>query len=98
MRISDWSSDVCSSDLIVVFGAAITLAADSDQCDILQAGRLPEACNCIAHLRIEFGGRDAVGVEQKGPARQSAPLDYSSGFLLIRAGFMHLKRDRKRVG
>src|SRR3546814_10686504 len=59
MRISDWSSDVCSSDLLVVFRAILGRA-------IAHAVEL-EAFQCFDDLRrVEGAGHLAgVGVEQR---------------------------------
>src|SRR3546814_5925527 len=39
MRISDWSSDVCSSDLYSALRFCVTLSLDSNACSIAEVGR-----------------------------------------------------------
>src|SRR3546814_13100745 len=50
MRISDWSSDVCSSDLLAVVEAAGILLRDGDALPVPLVGRLDRAA---ARLRAE---------------------------------------------
>src|SRR3546814_1669115 len=57
MRISDWSSDVCSSDLFVVGGDALLL------CQQLQGGQAAVACDDFVLLAI--GGEDDDQVLQQ---------------------------------
>src|SRR3546814_17893063 len=37
MRISDWSSDVCSSDLIIIIGSALVLSAAVARSGIIES-------------------------------------------------------------
>src|SRR3546814_11438221 len=61
MRISDWSSDVCSSDLTLPLPARKLYAAFAD--DRVEAAR--EACDQVVQPRPLGGGHDlgVVGVE-----------------------------------
>ena len=62
MRISDWSSDVCSSDLfqhfdlLLVFQADVLLAGDGAAIDFVAAGRIQGEA---AHLKV-FVDRKSV--------------------------------------
>src|SRR3546814_13704595 len=57
MRISDWSSDVCSSDLLDL--ALVLAARHVDEIDHHQAAKVADA-----HLAGDFLGRLQVGVER----------------------------------
>src|SRR3546814_10145211 len=67
MRISDWSSDVCSSDLIggtgvLTVGALLGMAAhlDGKGCTILDMTGMAQKGGAVAsHIRI---GRDLSGI------------------------------------
>src|SRR3546814_9401572 len=54
MRISDWSSDVCSSDLGVGFGDAVHDVVD---------GVVARADVAEAEQHLGFGGGEAAGVD-----------------------------------
>src|SRR3546814_10772296 len=72
MRISDWSSDVCSSDLIVE-GAAGVLAADAEQCPLVLAGPGKGEAQVLARrfqLRVELQGPVEVDDRRLGIAPQ----------------------------
>src|SRR3546814_11425021 len=53
MRISDWSSDVCSSDLPAVGPRASRLARP--RCDPLGAGRLRNADSGVLRQQVDSG-------------------------------------------
>src|SRR3546814_2139829 len=58
MRISDWSSDVCSSDLLRVLHIEMDLRHRGDQCELREIGRrfgLAGIDPCV-HNRISFTG------------------------------------------
>src|SRR3546814_13663194 len=85
MRISDWSSDVCSSDLLAafVFIAALapahaqTGAAASQQPTLaIRAARLiaPEHGKVIAHPLVLIEGERIVSVQSGGTAPAGVPL------------------------
>src|SRR3546814_13988451 len=71
MRISDWSSDVCSSDLIC--GAAYRLRASIRQ---RRRGRADRPTNPAKVASLRGRGRDASGAPQS--ARASNPRDSTS--------------------
>src|SRR3546814_8094334 len=52
MRISDWSSDVCSSDLHRIFGRSVVRIAESGKLAVWS----PEACIERAGMRIDRAG------------------------------------------
>src|SRR3546814_21127262 len=65
MRISDWSSDVCSSDLSVRDRSAVAVAAPAGLADLDQAPRAIGAC-----LRLDLvAGRSAAGGAEPPSAR-----------------------------
>src|SRR3546814_10024780 len=65
MRISDWSSDVCSSDLVARERVARVLAQKAGDSDKLYALHAPEV-ECIAkgkaRTRYEFGVKTSIAV------------------------------------
>src|SRR3546814_10174807 len=83
MRISDWSSDVCSSDL----AAGLVLAADHEAADVLQeyqrdaapAAQLDEMRALQRGFREENSvvGEDAdrIAVEMRESADQGRPVE-----------------------
>src|SRR3546814_6897358 len=86
MRISDWSSDVCSSDLRDQLGEAVLLAADAVGQPLEGDGDRPQivATRCA----IRRGGLDLREVLQDGLAR------------LLVEGFgerLHLATDEARL-
>src|SRR3546814_7555893 len=60
MRISDWSSDVCSSDLLSLGGIAIAVGAMVDAAVVMIEN---------AHKHLEHWERDHPGEELKGAER-----------------------------
>src|SRR3546814_17595515 len=73
MRISDWSSDVCSSDLIVI-GAEAVLACDREA-HLMQAG----LDLILAIDRVRRGQERAIGLAAEHIiARRSTDLDRKS--------------------
>src|SRR3546814_14666898 len=76
MRISDWSSDVCSSDLIEDRAIQLELAAFNDE------SNLPAAC----HRQVaDRPGQTIAGlVERQHPDLADSPLDrHRRGFPLL---------------
>src|SRR3546814_6592071 len=74
MRISDWSSDVCSSDLLAVEEGADAGRETAELGHSIGAGPMPEAAGVIGEAReplargeIEFGAvvRDARRIPQR---------------------------------
>src|SRR3546814_17765896 len=92
MRISDWSSDVCSSDLPVdghfgrhrrLAGAACAGAQLADRlCGVRRAGR---------------GQRAGMAKVPPGHAGQR-PADAESSRTFVRRASVHVESDRKSVG
>src|SRR3546814_13079547 len=61
MRISDWSSDVCSSDLIIATALALDdLAVDPPRGDVVALVR-GDAGEALVMAQIEVGLRPVVG-------------------------------------
>src|SRR3546814_18390822 len=92
MRISDWSSDVCSSDLLFPVLAAF------DQQGVLLARRIAEA-GIVAHphaslvaLVGDHGGRHADLRRQLAALRQRARQPPR------RRGLLHRRSEERRVG
>src|SRR3546814_16942470 len=75
MRISDWSSDVCSSDLITVSsvpgsGSALLQSARGAHCLLALAGRDAVLLEPVVGIGVVVVGRDlAVAVAQVQRAR-----------------------------
>src|SRR3546814_10713646 len=83
MRISDWSSDVCASDLIWVFGAfawgllaipGVGHVAGTDTLGLLDAVYL----SAVTFTTVGFGDLAPVG-----PIRFLCGMEALSGFVLI---------------
>src|SRR3546814_2449112 len=57
MRISDWSSDVCSSDLLFTFAAPVAASSPEQQfgavADLLSAGKADDAMQTLAQLNAQ---------------------------------------------
>src|SRR3546814_9130693 len=65
MRISDWSSDVCSSDLVdIAARRSVALQAHGDACDV-EVAAPPVACDRARHDMPE---RDGVDPDRLLPA------------------------------
>src|SRR3546814_1670156 len=62
MRISDWSSDVCSSDLFLESERIVELKPQSDQIEILSVGTLEPRKNHLTLIRAFL--RAASGSER----------------------------------
>src|SRR3546814_15779687 len=84
MRISDWSSDVCSSDLIFELRAQRLLEPD-DRAIVDQVDQALEAA-LDADRQIEHGRTSAEAV-----------LDHADAHLEIRAGRSEERSGRERV-
>src|SRR3546814_3305272 len=73
MRISDWSSDVCSSDLLV--GAKAPAVASTCPVDVIQQVlRLPPPRLRIQEFEEDMGGEGFFGVVGDDAARDVAQL------------------------
>src|SRR3546814_18430034 len=92
MRISDWSSDVCSSDLALYFYRVFAASQDSDDVEALLP--MPDAAIAdVANVlfrkcligRLEFLQEDDVGLRLRQPFQQArqaglAPVDVVGSF------------------
>src|SRR3546814_13897605 len=92
MRISDWSSDVCSSDLILPFSARdLFLARDlrSDQrrdvvghvrrCDMLAIEIGRASCReRVCQLRVDLGGRGIIKKQKYTDTQMQRPKHQST--------------------
>src|SRR3546814_18058135 len=85
MRISDWSSDVCSSDLRLAIGAGQVWRDCLDDC------RYPAAARSV-HTAVE-GARRSRSRDRRNPTLFWGSLE-RIGCLIDRT----VQRDRKRVG
>src|SRR3546814_8656434 len=103
MRISDWSSDVCSSDLV---GGAIGVPLDVDvacpEADVLHLGVGLEPVDALAVLAPEgvgVGDRLLVELEIGRFVTPGARcrLGGNRKYRTVRHGSTALPRDRKRV-
>src|SRR3546814_4298599 len=65
MRISDWSSDVCSSDLAGEAGG-VAVGAEA----LREAGTAPQAAERAEHLDLRSHGAAQVAPAARLPARQ----------------------------
>src|SRR3546814_6315887 len=68
MRISDWSSDVCSSDLSTWYRRRVQRSALNTECKLMLLTHAFEQLNCIAvEFRTHFFNRQSrVGIERLG--------------------------------
>src|SRR3546814_3371427 len=62
MRISDWSSDVCSSDLMVTHNANLVINTDADQIIIAEAG--PHPHNSLPPITYVSGGLENAEIRK----------------------------------
>src|SRR3546814_14226693 len=89
MRISDWSSDVCSSDLVGVEAHHLRIGG-SEQRLAVRVARRGERVDLVGD-RAEFGGdhRAVVGVQRSTRSRQGQ---------LARARQQRGRSEERRVG
>src|SRR3546814_16082046 len=59
MRISDWSSDVCSSDLVIATSRSSAYPSDLSSADTMPASRRYAAKSMSAYVRSKAGRRAA---------------------------------------
>src|SRR3546814_14182423 len=94
MRISDWSSDVCSSDLIA--GAAL------DEAPGKALGKIAEQWRHIGIVKRNGGGIEAVqrhqAARQDGIASQIGRKTLSSFGQIALRTTKHRRPDERRVG
>src|SRR3546814_3315387 len=96
VRISDWSSDVCSSDLSIAFAAGLPVGGDEHVIG-LQAHRAARLL-ALVHLRDEL--RNAVDqyvlvVDRRQPLARGDNLDYVAVMLVAPRPVVGLGRERK---
>src|SRR3546814_8701362 len=101
MRISDWSSDVCSSDLQQVYAVRLTLDlfVDPIQLDFQSFRRQADSTQhaeaaCVRHFR---GHVAAVRESEKREIDSQLPAKFVVHFLPLRWFLPVLARDRKSV-
>src|SRR3546814_13054145 len=109
MRISDWSSDVCSSDLDVDQPVELRLCGVGDQGIVAVSGIVDEVIKCIALPRLRERrtqpihkgrkSRDAAGVQLKRdcPARTSPNL-FNARLGLARPAVSHADEVDSHAG
>src|SRR3546814_7542080 len=90
MRISDWSSDVCSSDLKVEFGA---LRADLAGIGEI-AAQLPELAVVHIGLEIPDVGAERAEIESDAPVPE---LGFDPRFIMIDRFGLHRRGGEDRV-
>src|SRR3546814_7592471 len=98
MRISDWSSDVCSSDLKVVLYAAIRVAeAEADEGIERQPAVDAEHVPVLVERRTGVVETADVVAAQAGVHALAIPVHAGNAAPLRQA--VHLEiRDRRRIG
>src|SRR3546814_5367220 len=94
MRISDWSSDVCSSDLLPIPKARRCDRRASDQRD---DGRAQANSGARGDLSKSAGTRSSIGKRQAGRAAQGQAITWNLFDDILAFGGA-LGRDRKSVG
>src|SRR3546814_13469838 len=98
MRISDWSSDVCSSDLLGVLGDDRVGMARAVACDMVERG-LGAVDDRRRQHRREIFGIPILGGRGKGIGRQRAPriitAQLASGCRYCR---QQIRSEERRVG
>src|SRR3546814_13981153 len=77
MRISDWSSDVCSSDLIAELFQVTPQAVTQHIRAIYEDGELEEAATCNDYLQVRTEGKREVS---RRIAHYNLPVIVAVGF------------------
>src|SRR3546814_14317003 len=77
MRISDWSSDVCSSDLIAELFQVTPQAVTQHIRAIYEDGELEEAATCNDYLQVRAEGKREVS---RRIAHYNLPVIVAVGF------------------
>src|SRR3546814_13967849 len=86
MRISDWSSDVCSSDLASLFRFGTTIESTN-----VEATPTPPAARSglpafhVSRVRVRFGAEDKDGVERRCKAGKLSRSRFIPRLALFRA-------------
>src|SRR3546814_1907722 len=89
MRISDWSSDVCSSDLVAQVAAdrRARLAGDREVEPI-----------ALRRLRVRAQNLHLIAVGDRGPERHDAAVDLGADRLIAEIGVHRISEiDRRRA-
>src|SRR3546814_17199693 len=96
MRISDWSSDVCSSDLIAIGGQQI-----ADPVALEDAAEIPAMAVIVGELGVLVAVVDVIAVAQKfdvGPKRSEERREGKSVSVRVDLGCRRiLKKKNKYV-
>src|SRR3546814_11701898 len=83
MRISDWSSDVCSSDLLLGRRTAALIAVSESEADLVRGLRLVDPrrlheigrASCrerVCQVRVDLGGRRIIKIQRDRPIPSTA--------------------------
>src|SRR3546814_7618431 len=91
MRISDWSSDACSSDLFVAMGL-MALGAVLTRHDATARDVVPVAAGVVTWVVVLSFLTDALLLEDRDRQSPETPSDWHT-----RRGFVH-RSDERRVG
>src|SRR3546814_2578164 len=67
MRMSDWSSDVCSSDLLVKLG--VTVGSHNDEIGIAPNCEIHHSASCVAAFEDMESGLHAIVLEMRHERR-----------------------------
>src|SRR3546814_9677962 len=99
MRISDWSSDVCSSDLSGIIEAVVDLAVDARHAGIERADRLigMEAVGDALHIHFALDARIERHLEQAiavGVVALEGQRDFLADLQLARIELVGQRADR----
>src|SRR3546814_3577709 len=65
MRMSDWSSDVCSSDLTASDKEAAALAAAENAADVLAGVDLTDQTGDVRNILIDLAQRETMNLSKK---------------------------------
>src|SRR3546814_6118063 len=65
MRMSDWSSDVCSSDLTASDQEAAALAAAENAADVLAGVDLTDQTGDVRNILIDLAQRETMNLSKK---------------------------------
>src|SRR3546814_6920184 len=109
MRISDWSSDVCSSDLVVILGQGDHVADLGPRLRLLSHDILRVVCRCGGLGRRGLGGRGLSGaasvtrlegdlLEEVDFVGFEAALEVAVGLDAGKAGPVEQRSEERRVG
>src|SRR3546814_8535885 len=93
MRISDWSSDVCSSDLPFLFGKVARRQIVGRNLDILRCQILARRIRTLVRIAGEEQTVDRCGQEETADTEQKHPLALFDAFVDRQArAFGNLRR------